>query len=115
MCDNWIKNLKLGDQFYTKNFSGYTFYTVAKITKTQIITKPKYVHQKEGKRFNIKTGQMIGGGTWNSVWMKEITPELLKEVGRKKRVYFLNEFDFEKLSDSDLWEIYSKITQSIGE
>lgn len=114
MDNSWIKKLKPGDQFYSNKF-GYTFYTVAKITKTQIVTKPKYEHLKEGDRFNIETGRKIGSGTWDSVWMEQITPEVLKEVGRKKRVHFLNEFDFSKLSDKDLWDIYKLVTSKIGE
>jgi hypothetical protein len=116
MSNNWIKNLKVGEQFFTKtNFNGYTFYTVAKITKTQIVTKPKYCHQTKGEQFNIETGIKIGAGNWVSVWMEQITPEVLKEVGRKKRIYYLNEFDFSKLSDDDLWEIYKKIISKEGE
>ena len=73
---NWIENLKVGDQVIVHTNMGRVIRTVEKITPAGNIKL------NNGTLFN-KDGTERGRSTWNTTYLGEATPEVVKEIKEK--------------------------------
>ena len=70
MNAEWIQNLKDGDEVFVSRGSwglNYERRKVEKVTKTQVIVAEQ--------RYNKKWNSVVGGGTWSTTHLVQITPE----------------------------------------
>ena len=70
MNDEWIENLKAGDEVFISRGSwglNWERRKVERITKSQIIVA--------GQRFNKKWNSVVGGGPWSTTYLVQVTPE----------------------------------------
>ena len=112
--EEWLKNIKIGDKFYTEEFGRYTIYTVKRLTKTEIVTEPFNDVAKDGGRFNRETGHSIGGGAWHTKFAYPLTEGVYKEILRKNRIDKIQAFveskeNFKNINDMDIETIYNML------
>jgi hypothetical protein len=104
--EDWLKNLKVGDKFYTEGRYGYSVHTVLRFTPKEIVTTPPNNSAIEGLRFNRETGWVMGTDSWNSIQAKELTQEIIEKLKWQFYSRKLNDFDFKQLNYKILLEIY---------
>ena len=79
---NWIENLKAGDQVIVHTNMGRVIRTVEKITPAGNIKL------NNGTIFN-KDGSERGGSKWNTTYLGEATPEVVKEIKDKHFIIYV--------------------------
>ena len=98
-----LKDLVAGDDVLVVGMSCRRIAKVDKVTKTQIVVN--------NARYRRNSGWQCGGDRWNvkSISVpteKEIT-EIKEETFRKKLIYAISSFDFERLSTDELKQVYN--------
>jgi len=76
--NDWLKNLKVGDNVIIDSRHGSSVTKVERFTKTQIVLKNNY-------KFNRTTGYEVGGDTWNTVSISPATFERLCQITLEKK------------------------------
>lgn len=98
-----LKDLVAGDDVLVKGMHSRRIAKVNKVTKTQIIIN--------NARFRRNSGWQCGDDSWNRKRIyvpteKEIS-DVKEENLRKKLVYAISSFDFERLSTDELKQVYN--------
>ena len=94
----WRQSLKVGDKvaWLTHHGTHYAVDTVAKVTKTQVITNHTC-------RFNIESGREVGG----NMRIQEVTPAIRARVRRAQTISVLSGFNWPSLTDDQLARVYA--------
>lgn len=109
MKEDWIKELRVGDEVAISSSKVTFIKKISRITKTMIIIG-------NGSRYNKETGIVVGPNIWNAnFWNKEyltqVTVEIKKEIehrGLESRYSFLvNKISPKQLSKEDLQSVIS--------
>lgn len=76
--------------------------TVARLTKTQIVLE-------NGDRYNRTSGRLVGKSSWCGSRIREASEEELanleKELLKKKLVWYLRSYDWERVDVDLLWKV----------
>lgn len=98
-----LKDLVAGDDVLVRGMYSRRIAKVNKVTKTQIII--------DNARFRRDSGWQYGGDSWNrkiiSVPTEKEISDVKEENLRKKLVYAISSFDFERLSTDELKQVYN--------
>lgn len=98
-----LKDLVVGDDVLVIGMHHRRIAKVDKVTKTQIII--------DNARFRRDSGCQYGGDSWNrksiSVPTEKEISDVKEENLRKKLVYAISSFDFERLSTDELKQVYN--------
>ena len=95
----FIQNLKIGDKVGWQSNQGRGISTINNITKTMIKTT--------SGRYNKTSGNVVGGGTWCTEHLVELTPKWEQDFKKRQirnKIYswiqkgILNELSFQKLT-----------------
>ena len=91
------KNLKVGDRvFVSRTFPGHDERTVSRKTKTMVILD-------DGRRFSIRDGTQVGGGSWHLIRLVRFTDELSRaERHRKIALAIAKRSGFPRLLELDM-------------
>lgn len=115
MNNEWLQNLKAGDEVIQKDNYNRTVLTVSRTTKTQIIVTNSHGCDD---RFNKSDGYLRGDRSWSYHYLVEATPELLLEVRNENRVATLGEYlsgvHWAKVSLDDLEKIHTILNPCDG-
>lgn len=98
-----IKDLQVGDSVLVTGMSYRRIAKIDKVTKTQIVV--------DDARFNKNSGCQCGSNIWNCrkiyVPTEKQIAEIKEENFRKKLVYAISSFNFERLSTDELKQVYN--------
>ena len=75
----WIANLKPGDDIIHVGGWGASIRKVKRLTKTQVVVGDPEV------KFNKETGYLVGRGRWNFSHIEEATPELMTKIKENEK------------------------------
>lgn len=103
MADEWLDNLKAGDEVIT--CSGYYGKSVSKVQRT---TATQIVTEKGGKYWK-KNGKRVGDTDWNISYITEPTQEIRNEIRKAALCDKLSRVVWQKLSVDILAEIFDKV------
>jgi hypothetical protein len=70
MSDNWLENLKPGDEVCADRSR---IVKIAKVTKLHVITEG-------GSKWGKRGGYLVGSTGWDRSWIRELTPELREQI-----------------------------------
>ena len=105
--DEWLKNIKIGDLFYTEYNHRYVKHTVSRITKTLIISEENnIVNNKYELKFNRTTGNLISNDKWDYNHMIQPTEEIFLKIKRNNIIYRISYINFSKIENDKLFAIY---------
>lgn len=98
-----LKDLVAGDDVLVTGMYHRRIAKVGKVTKTQIVV--------DNVRFRRDSGWQCGGDSWNrksiSVPTEKEISDVKEENFRKKLIYAISSFDFERLSTDELKQVYN--------
>lgn len=98
-----LKDLVVGDNVIVRGMHCRRIAKVDKVTKTQIVVN--------NARFRRDSGWQCGRDRWNvrriSVPTEKEISDVKEENLRKKLVYAISSFDFERLSTDELKQLYN--------
>lgn len=98
-----LKDLVTGDEVLVTGMSYRRIAKVDKVTKTQIVV--------DNDRFRRNSGWQCGSDMWNkrrvSVPTEKEISDIKEENFRKKLIYAISSFDFERLSTDELKQVYN--------
>lgn len=103
----WLKNLKPGDEVYYESNYNKGILKVKRLTKTEVIMFNK--EGGEGNRYSLQTEKPVGASVWSTEMIYPLTEERIKELDTTFYIRKLIKFDWSKLSNEELHEIYLKI------
>lgn len=104
MSNEWLSNLKPGDQVIVEERSNISIRKVERLTKTQIVLEGTTT------KFRRDSGRQVSGDTWHMQYLYEATPERVAEIResnkRKRLISQLKDINWSAFSTEALEKVY---------
>ena len=99
MNTEWLAALKPGDAVIVcRGYRGdRSLSKVVRLTATQVLVG------ESGERYRKKDGRAVAGDSWSRSWLKESTPELIKEINLERK-WWMVRAAWDKWRPEDLTE-----------
>jgi hypothetical protein len=99
--------VNIDDKVLVSGRNDLSIATVSRVTKTRVtVMVANLLGQEFPRHFNRRTGSEIGSGPWSMVFVKPFDQQEWDDhqttMRRKRRIKFLRDFDFTKLTDDKL-------------